>query len=111
MYLATPDGIPSITVEFDVVQANIPVLLSMDVLDREKLTPDTAFNRLAERQILILPGNKVAFAEDWYIPMRRSKNSHSCVRLVSTRTSSEVNFRQISGNFFTPRRTSCTKSC
>ena len=81
MYLKTPNGIAPIEVILEVVRADIPALLGLDVLDRERLTPDTAFNRLAKRHKHITTENKAVYIEDWYIPMRRSRSRHSYVPL------------------------------
>lgn len=81
IYLSTPSGIPSIPVSVHVVKPGIPALLGMDILGREQLTPDTAYNRLAKRhQVKQLDGRTV-YIEEWYVPMRRSKSRHSYVPL------------------------------
>ena len=49
--LATPAEKPPIHVMMDVVPADIPPLLGMDVLDRESLIADTVANRLTKRSV------------------------------------------------------------
>ena len=49
LYLDTPNGVPPIPVELDLVQADIPALLGIDVLDREGRIADTVANRLTKR--------------------------------------------------------------
>lgn len=44
--LATPQGIKPFLVKFHIVQANIPPLLSIGILDQEKLVADTVFSQL-----------------------------------------------------------------
>ena len=47
--LATPPGIPVVQISFDIVTADVPALLGLDVLDKESLTCDTVANRLIKR--------------------------------------------------------------
>ena len=49
--LATPAGKPPVYVTMDVVPADIPPLLGMDVLDRESLIADTLANRLTKGSV------------------------------------------------------------
>lgn len=49
--LSTPDGVPPIEVDFDIVDADVPALLGQDVLDRERLTADTVFHWMARRTV------------------------------------------------------------
>lgn len=49
VYLDTPGGVEPIPVEVDIVPADILPLLGLDVRDRERLTPDIAFNVLSKR--------------------------------------------------------------
>lgn len=82
LYLDTPHGIDPIPVEVDIVMVDIPLLLGLDVLDREVLTPDVAFNLLAKR-IRVDNGKdfKPLYLEEWSIPMWRSDSRHSYVPL------------------------------
>jgi len=50
LYLETPAGVATVAVDIDVVTADIPPLLGLDVIDHESLTPDVAFNVLAKRR-------------------------------------------------------------
>ena len=47
--LKTPTGAPAIPVTLDMVGADIPALLGMDLLEREQLCADTTVNHLARR--------------------------------------------------------------
>ena len=67
--LATPPGVKPILDDFDIVQANIPPLLGMDVLDREKLVADTVFNRLARRSAKELEDGRLTYVDEWFIPL------------------------------------------
>lgn len=88
--LRTPPGIPAIMVEMDVVNADIPALLGMDLLDKESLTPCTVSNRLAKRvPIIDKEGNK-AYVDKWCVPLRRSKSGHLYAQM-----------HLVSGTFFT----------
>ena len=49
--LITPPGKPAIFVEMDVVKADIPALLGLDVLNRESLMAGTGANRLTKRGV------------------------------------------------------------
>lgn len=49
MFLDTPFGMDPIAVTNDTVRADVPPLLKLDVLYREKLSPDVAYNLLAHR--------------------------------------------------------------
>ena len=74
--VCTPPGIPSIQVEIDVVSAEFPALLGMNVLDSESLTPCTISNRLVHRQEIKRDGEESTFVEKWSIPLVRAKSNH-----------------------------------
>lgn len=70
-------------VELDVVSADIPPLLGMDVLDRESITPCTVSNRLIKR---ILISKKDTEEDDqyldlWSVPLTRSRSQHLFARM------------------------------
>ena len=73
--LLTPPGVPSIPVELDVVQADIPALLEMDIFDKESITPCTASNRLIKKIPFEKDGKKI-YIEEWSAPLRRSSSGH-----------------------------------
>lgn len=50
LYLDIPAGVGTIAVDLDVVLADIPPILGLDRLDRERFTPDVSFNVLAKRK-------------------------------------------------------------
>lgn len=68
--LDTPPGIPTIPVLVDVISANVPALMEMDVLDQHLLTPCTVTNRLVKRTIVV-EGDNYYGMDDWYIPLTR----------------------------------------
>ena len=70
-----------IPVDIDIVSANIPPLLGLDVLDRENLTPDVAYNVLAKRRCIERHNASPIYVEEWAIPMTRAKTRHSYVPL------------------------------
>lgn len=75
--METPPGIRSIQVDLDIVDARVPALLGMDVLDREKLIPDTLNDRLARRSAVKSPDGKTVYIEDCSVPMTRSQSNHT----------------------------------
>lgn len=78
--LHTPAGIPNIPVEVDIVEADIPALLGLDVLDEESLTPCTVSNRLIKR-MPIKRADETIYMDLWYTPMQRSHSKHLYVPL------------------------------
>ena len=50
--LATPPGMAPLPAMIDVVDADIPALLGLDILDKESLTADTVTNRLTKRTLV-----------------------------------------------------------
>jgi len=81
LYLDTPAGVGTVAVEIDVVAADIPPLLGLDVIDRESLTPDVAFNVLAKRRRKTTADGTPIYIEEWSIPMWRAASRHSYVAL------------------------------
>lgn len=78
--LATPLCKLTILVEMDVVNADIPALLGLDVLDREALMADTVANRLTKRCLAQNEGSCFYF-DDWHVPLLRSKSGHVYVAM------------------------------
>lgn len=74
--LATPDGFKPIIVSFDIVQADVPAIIGMDVLDRENLVADTVYNRLASRKSFAIGNNIMIYVYDWLISLTRSASKH-----------------------------------
>lgn len=105
--LGTPPGVKPIFVDFDIVQADIPPLLGMDVLDREELVADTVFNRLARRSVSTQEDGATVYVDEWFISLVRSKSGHVYVpfnyasRNYFTRTQLEKLHQQ----FFHPSAT------
>ena len=74
--LPTPNGTPRVMVDFDIVQADVPALLGMDILDREELVADTVFNRLAHRTAFDIEGDGRVYIYEWFVPLVRSASRH-----------------------------------
>jgi len=85
LYLETPAGVRTVPVDIDVVVADIPPLLGLDVIDRERLTPDVAFNSLAKRRREERTNDTPIFIEEWSVPMWRAASRHSYVALSISR--------------------------
>lgn len=60
--LRTTPGVPPILVKMDIVHADIPALLGLDVFDKESITPCVVSNRLRKRVM-----HKAANCEDVWI--------------------------------------------
>ena len=74
--LRTPLGIPPVNVDLDIVDADIPALLGMDVMDRELLTPCTITNRLIRKTPQVDSDGTKNFVEEWSVPLLRSRSNH-----------------------------------
>ena len=81
MYLEMLNGIAPGEVIVEVVRADILALLGPEVLDHERLTPETAFNRAAKGHQHITAESKTEYIENWCIPTRRSRSRHSYIPL------------------------------
>lgn len=55
--LATPSGIKTLLITLDVVTADVPVLLGLDVMDLHSVTPDFVPNRLVKKHIICKADN------------------------------------------------------
>ena len=75
----TPIRAPKIIVVLDMVEADIPPLLGMDLLDREELCADTTVNHLAKRTKIECPDGRNIYIDEWVIPMTRADSGHSFV--------------------------------
>lgn len=72
MPLETPPGIPSISVPLDVISADVPALLGLDVMDNHSLTPCTVSNRLIRRKVLDNKTHSHSYViDDWSVPLKR----------------------------------------
>ena len=75
--LATPTGIPPIWVSLDVVAADVPALLGLDVLYTHALLLDTFSNCLRKRIVLDKHGENdgknedVSIIDEWIVPLER----------------------------------------
>ena len=78
--LQYPPGKPTIFVEMDVVKADIPALLGLDLLDRESLIADTVANRLKKRGVAQDGGSFFHF-DEWQVPLLRSKSGYVYVEM------------------------------
>ena len=77
---ATPPSGPPIVVEMDVVNADIPALLGLDVRDREALMADTVANRLTRRSFVQNNGSFL-YLDEWHVPLLRSESGHVYVEM------------------------------
>eukprot|EP00171_Calliarthron_tuberculosum_P004009 IDg4009t1 len=75
----------------DIVEADVPALLGMDVLDRENLTADTVLNRLVRRSAVCGKDGTEIYVDSWSVPMVRSESGHVYVHMeAATRPFSPV---------------------
>lgn len=73
--LATPCGNESITVTLDVVPADIPALLGMDILDRECLIAETVPSRLKKRKKYHDQARSPGYFDEWHVSFFRSRGN------------------------------------
>lgn len=73
--LATPPGIPTIFVTLDVISAEIPALLGLDILDCHSMYIDTVQNLLVKCTVLKSDNSKSHILKDWNVPVHRH-NGH-----------------------------------
>ena len=73
--LATPPSGPPIVAEMDIVNADIPALLGLHVLDREALMANTVANRLTRRS-LVQNNSSFLYLDEWHVPLLRSESGH-----------------------------------
>jgi len=76
-----PSNVPRVYVEMDVVDADIPALLGLDVLDRERLVADTVFNGLARRVWVKKVNGRDIYIDEWFVPLVRSSSGHVYVSM------------------------------
>lgn len=62
--LATPRRVAPINVIFDIVAADVPEFLGMDVLNLEQLGGDIFFHRLAHRKLITMPDGSERYLDD-----------------------------------------------
>ena len=104
MYLKTPNCVDPIPVEIDIIRPDIPPILGLDILDRERLTPDIAYNVLGKRRKITQKDGTAIYIEDWGIPMCRAAIRHTYLPIAVnipvhfTRTQLQKQHRQ----FFHP---------
>ena len=105
--LATPPGGKPILVYFDIVQANIPPLLGMDVLYREKLVADTVFNRLARRSAKDIEDGRLTYVDEWFIPLFSSLSQQVYVpfNCVARNHFTKAQLNKLRSQFFHPSAT------
>ncbi len=69
--LETPNGIPLMSVGLDIVSADVPALLDLDILDSESLFADTMTNRLVKRVVTSEPDEPLRYVDEWSVPLTR----------------------------------------
>jgi len=104
LYIETPTGVAPIAVDIDVVAADIPPLLGLDVIDREGLTPDVAFNVLAKRRQETTAAGTRIYIEEWSVPMWRAASRHSYVALSTSHPTlfTRTQLQKLHRQFFHP---------
>lgn len=80
--LETPPGVPAIEVPMDIVPANIPPLLGMDIMDANSLYPNTVANRLTKCVETRDTHGNTTFLDQWFVPMQRSHSRHSYAKMA-----------------------------
>ena len=76
LFLDTPPGIPPVGVTLGIVNASVPALLGMDVLDKESLVVDTVSHSLRKRVPVKDSADVTHFVDLWSIPLLRSRSNH-----------------------------------
>ena len=66
--LATPPTVPDIPVLMDIVPANVPALLGLDILDSEQLYADNVTNRLVHRHVVSNHNGTLQYVDKWHVP-------------------------------------------
>lgn len=79
--LLTREGVATISVVFNIVPADVPALLGIDVLDRERLVANTVFHRLAHRTAFDLSDGRQGYVDGWSIQLLRAASRHVYVQL------------------------------
>ena len=74
--LRTPPGVTPVPVVMDVVQADIPPLLGIDILDKESLIADTVSNRLQKRTFFNGQKGEKEYMDAWSVPLCRAESGH-----------------------------------
>lgn len=70
-FLATPQGVPAITVQMDVVPVDIPALLGLDILDSCALYSVTVTILLLHWLVASSTVQPLAYNDEWAVPLRR----------------------------------------
>eukprot|EP00171_Calliarthron_tuberculosum_P023424 IDg23424t1 len=78
----TPPGSPLVFVTLDIVPADIPALIGLDVFDSETLIVDTVTNRLWKRVVTSRGGEKLEYVDIWHITLVRHED-HVYIAMVS----------------------------
>ena len=83
LQLKTPKGAEKIFVQLDIVAADMPALLGIDVMDAVGLTPCTVSNRLVKK----VPTNdqRTEFKDLWSIKCIRASSNHMYAPIVTPR--------------------------
>lgn len=90
--------------ELDIVDADIPSLLEMDVMDKESLTPCTVSNRLIKRNLHRTQDGKDIFVDEWYVPIVRSRSNqlYAQMNLSTAMYFPRTHLSRLHGQFFHP---------
>lgn len=79
--LMTPQGMPNIFVKLEVVSADVPALIGLNVLDVQSLVADTVLNRLVKKMVRSLRNRKFSTIEEWSVPLIRA-DDHLYVKIL-----------------------------
>lgn len=102
--LHTHIGAPNIPVDMDIVSAEIPPLLGLDILDRQSLTPCTVSNRLVKRNRHYKLDGIHTSVDEWFVQMKRSaKNLFSApIHFLTYTYFSKMQLSRLHRQFFHP---------
>ena len=102
--LETTANILVIHVVMDVVTADIPALLGLDLMDQESLTPCVVSGRFIKRAYHQLENGEKTYFDEWSVPSFRSKSNHIYVKISMPINAhfSRAQLMKIHRNFYHP---------
>lgn len=62
--------------DMDIVDADIPALLEVNVLDKESITPCTISNRLIKHALHALDNGDSVYLDEWYVLLLHLRSNH-----------------------------------
>ena len=102
--LETPPVIPTIKVVLDVISADIPALLGMDVMDDNSLTPCTVSNRFIKKTVVDHENPSQSYViDDWSVPLKRHEGHlYAQMSLPVLTFFSKAQLQKLHRHFFHP---------